>query len=282
MPARDRGAQPHRAAHAVPLADLDAVALADAERLGVGRRELGHLLRARTKCSAGETSTSLEAHSGRNVPSRSVPSRAGGAPSRDLELDRLPGGRDEVSRSTPAHAAAADLLERDALVERHGLEQPARDLRAGAAVAGSWPSARAMSVMTCHSGRTPCRAGRRRARGRSPGAAAARAVRDARACLPSRGRPRRGRRRRRARGSCRVSCESTAITVCAVPAPVPQRAVRVACAAGRRGAARRVCSSPLASPSAIPCASSPGAASERSRGRGRGRSRPRACRGRSA
>ena len=94
------------------------------ERGGVGRRELGDL--------AGAD----ELQRGREVDLLGRPQRAVGAEPQlavgrrraaacgHLERGGLPVGRDERLALDPAHAAAADLLEREPGVERDGLEQP--------------------------------------------------------------------------------------------------------------------------------------------------------------
>ena len=269
----------------VPLPDLDAVALADAERVGVDGRELDDLAGADELQRGREVDLLGAPTAGGRCRAAGCPRSAAGMPRGHVERDRLPRGRLERLALGPAHAAAADLLEREALVERHGGEQPletcapvralARIVAELARDVGDHLPQRAHAGAGLSAG--AARAADRRA------AAAAGARPGARACLPSPGRPRRGRRRRRARGSCRSSatrrrsrsarCASarfhsarSGIGAQRVDVVQPDRCAGRRWRAPRRSRRRR----------------GRGRPASRSPGRGRGRSRPRAGRGRSA
>ena len=128
-------------------------------------------------CSAGETSTSGAAQSERNVPRRRRAVGAGAARRRRLELERpeLDLGGEGARRVAllPAHAAAADLVERQAGVERHGLGE----LRGGHRRRSSTPRSRPTRARRAR--RAPATRRAPRPGGRSPGAGAARARRGA-------------------------------------------------------------------------------------------------------
>ena len=123
-----------RPAHAGAVrADLDVVAVADAEALGVGGRELDELVRAQELQRRRDLDL-RRAQIERNVPSRSAPLPRRRHGRRHLELRELPRGRVERARRLgrrPAHAAPADLVERQAGVERDRLEQLPGRHRAG-------------------------------------------------------------------------------------------------------------------------------------------------------
>ena len=166
----------------VPLEpDLDLVAVAHAEPVGVGGRELDDLARphepqrrargrppapptASARCRAAARRRSRAAGGGRDARARPAPTAR-----RRSALGGL--------ARRPAHAAPADRVERQPRVERHGGEQLLRGHRPGHARRGRAPA------RSRHLGDDlPARAhARRRAGpgGRSRAAAAARGRRDA-------------------------------------------------------------------------------------------------------
>ena len=202
---RDRGAQSHRAAHAGPLEPSSTRSPSRMSSASASAGESSTTCRERTNCSAGEASTSLEAHSGRKVPSRRLPSAAAGAAPRARRARPAP---TRARRTCRARASAPRGRRSPRASARRRTARPrtaaARPARRSSTLPGSWPSARATSASTCHSARTPLPGMPPAPRGR-PIAWRRRCTRPsgARACRPSPRRPRPGRRRRRARGSCR-------------------------------------------------------------------------------
>ena len=130
------GAQPHGAAHARAVgADLDAVALADAEPLGVGRARARRPGAGAGSAARARRRPPWSAHSERKVPSRSAPSRGGGRRRRRPRASRAPSRapRSCASRSgqrTPRPPISSSVRPG---VERHRLEQLLRGHRARAA-----------------------------------------------------------------------------------------------------------------------------------------------------
>ncbi len=214
MPAGALGAQRNGRADGVLVCPHDhALAVGDAEPLRVGGRELGelarlHELERRRRFDLGRDPDRAEmAEPQRAVRRRQLRQRFGAF----IGFGRLREGGGSIA-ILPAHASPADLVEREARVDRDRREEligccrrrePAHDRsrrrsrhvrrvrparRRGRARAGS------------RARRSPTSRGVSSPAARSRGAGVAGVRQDARSCRPSRRRTRRGRRRLRARG----------------------------------------------------------------------------------
>ena len=164
----------------------------DAEALGVGRRRA-----RRAGAGAGTAAPARPRPRARPRASgtcRGAARRWRGAAAGGASSSNGPAGRGRARRGLlalgPAHAAAADLVERQAGVERHRVEQLRARPCAPVSTPRSMPSA--LGELGDH---LPLGA-RPRPGGRSRGAGAGGARRGGRPCPPSRRRTRPGRRRR--------------------------------------------------------------------------------------